>query len=94
MIPTHKSLSTGAMWELIKDEQGYSTLMDERGCTYRLPTSRVYLQFAPLPERAQTADTSREAFDKLMDSDGWKWVTPEQREIFWEVWCCAREEDV
>ena len=91
MIPTHKSLSTGAMWELISQCDEYSTLADERGCTYRLPTSRVHLQFAPLPERAQTVDASREAFDKLMDSDGWKWVTPEQREIFWEVWQVARE---
>lgn len=86
MIPTHKSLSTGAMWELVSQCDEYSTLADERGCTYRLPTSRVHLQFAPLPERAQTVDASREAFDKLMDSDGWKWVTPDQREIFWEVW--------
>lgn len=86
MIPTHKSLSTGAMWELVSQCGEYSTLVDERGCTYRLPTSRVHLQFAPLPERAQTVDASREAFGKLMDSDGWKWVTPEQREIFWEVW--------
>lgn len=86
MIPTHKSLSTGAMWELIKDEQGCSTLVSELGVPCRLPTSRVHLQFAPLPERAQTVDASREAFDKMMDSDGWKWVTPEQREIFWEVW--------
>lgn len=86
MIPTHKSLSTGAMWELIKDEQGYSTLADERGCTYRLPTSTVHLVFAPLPEQAQAVDASREAFDKLMYSEGWEWATPEQREIFWEVW--------
>lgn len=86
MIPTHKSLETGKMWELVRQDAGYTTLMDERGCGYRLPTERLHLQFAPLPERAQTVDASREAFDKLMDSDGWKWVTPEQREIFWEVW--------
>ena len=86
MIPTHKSLSTGAMWELVSQCDEYSTLADERGCTYRLPTSRVHLQFAPLPERAPTVDASREAFDKMMGSDGWKWVTPEQREIFWEIW--------
>lgn len=86
MMPTHKSLSTGAMWELVSQCDEYSTLVDERGCTYRLPTSRVHLQFAPLPERSQTVDASREAFDRMMDSDGWEWVTPEQREIFWEVW--------
>ena len=86
MIPTHKSLSTGAMWELIKDEQGYSTLADERGCTYRLPTSRVHLQFAPLPERSQTVDASREAFDRMMDSPKWAWVVRDQREVFWEIW--------
>lgn len=90
MIPTHKSLSTGAMWELVSQCDEYSTLVDERGCTYRLPTERLHLQFAPLPERAQTVDASREAFDKLMNSDGWKWVTPEQREIFWEVWEAAQ----
>lgn len=90
MIPTHKSLSTGAMWELVSQCGEYSTLADERGCTYRLLTSRVHLQFAPLSERAQTVDASREAFDKMMDSDGWKWVTPEQRGVFWEIWEAAQ----
>ncbi|MGL5774198.1 MAG: hypothetical protein ACRCYB_02490 [Aeromonas veronii] len=78
------------MWELVSQGDGYTTLMDAHGCQYRLPTERLHLQFAPLPERAQTVDASREAFDKLMDSDGWKWVTPEQREVFWEIWEAAQ----
>lgn len=90
MIPTHKSLETGQMWELVHQGAGHTTLIDAHGCQYRLPTERVHLQFAPLPERAQTVDASREAFDKLMDSDGWKWVTPEQRGVFWEVWEAAQ----
>lgn len=86
MIPTHKSLHTGKMWEMKSVDSKYSTLVDERGCQYCLETDKVHLHFAPLPCRTPSVDASREAFDKLMATDGWKWATHDQREVFWEIW--------
>lgn len=82
--PTHKSASTGQPWQLLGDDQGYSTFMDAKGCTYRLPTSRAHLQFFPL--ESVSADASRERFDELMSRPDWSWVTQDQRGVLWELW--------
>lgn len=84
--PTHKSAHTGQPWQLLDDDQGYSTFMDAEGCTYRLPTSRAHLQFFPLE-----SDASRERFDELMSRSDWSWVTQDQRGVLWELWEEARK---
>lgn len=91
MIPTHKSLITGQMWELVKDEQGYATLVDVHGWSYRCPSDRVHMHFAPLPVRTSDETESRAAFDALMAQPAWQWATSDERGVLWEVWQEARK---